>query len=286
MIHHSKFFSSVLTASVLAFSLAFPQECEAKQKKKKHQSAPQTISAKAAIVLDAKNGKVLYSKNANLRLLPASTTKVITTIVAFKHLPLWRRIRVSKNAAAAPSSKAGLTAGAEYSARDLIFACLIASSNDAAIALAEAVAGSEKEFTELMNAEAKRMGMTDTRFMNATGLTPDSGPKPFTTAKDLAILMRCASRDKRIDQIMGMMSCTIKGSDGRVIALKNHNKMLWKTPKFVKGKTGWTFASRHTFVGTNYGSQKLITFAMLSSTEPWTDIERLATIGLSLRRRA
>ncbi len=266
-------------------SLAAPAECRSKKKKKK--SSSQAITAKAAVILDASDGDVLYSKNAELRLPPASTTKVITTVIAFKKLPLWKRVRISRNAGNAPNSKAGLTVGAEYSVRDLILASLVASSNDAAVALAEAISGSEAKFSLLMNAEAKRLGMRNTRFINATGLPAAEGQaKQYTTARDLAVLMRYVARDKRMDQIMGMLNCTIKGSDGRSITLKSHNKMLWRTPKFVKGKTGWTFASRHTFVGTNYEARKLITFAMLQSSQPWTDIEKLATLGLNLKKRA
>jgi D-alanyl-D-alanine carboxypeptidase (penicillin-binding protein 5/6) len=138
-----------------------------------------------------------------------------------------------------------------------------------------------------MNAKAKSIGMKNTRFINATGLPDRTGrkPKPYSTAYDLTRLMSYALRDKRVDSIMGITTTTIKGSDDKMIPLKSHNKMLWRVPKFVKGKTGWTFASRHTFVGTNYHANKDIVFAMLSSKKPWVDIERLASFGLILKRR-
>ena len=109
--------------------------------------------------------------------------------------------------------------------------------------------------------------------------------KQYSTAYDLNLLMRHALKNRKLDEIMGMTTATFSGSDGKPVSIKSHNKMLWRMPKFVKGKTGWTFASRHTFVGTNYAAKKFITFAMLSSTEPWTDIERLASYGLKLKSK-
>ena len=84
---------------------------------------------------------------------------------------------------------------------------------------------------------------------------------------------------------MGITMVSFRGSDNKIIFIRSHNKMLWRTPKFVKGKTGWTYASRHTFVGTDYARDKKITFAMLHSKKPWADIERLATFGLLLEKK-
>ena len=84
---------------------------------------------------------------------------------------------------------------------------------------------------------------------------------------------------------MGLTKASFTGSDGKRIEVKSHNKMLFRMPYFVKGKTGWTYASRHTFVGTDYPPNKKILFAMLSSTEPWSDIKRLASFGLDRNSR-
>ena len=245
-----------------------------------------SLSAKSAIIVDSRNGGILYSKNPHLRLPPASTTKVMTALIALEKLPLKKKVPASRQAVNAAPSKAGLTLGAEYTVAALIVATLVSSSNDAAVALAEAVAGSEEGFVKLMNAKARRLGMLDTQFVNATGLPEkDRQKKQFSTAYDLTRLMRAAAKDKRIDYVMGITFATIRGTDGRAIVLRSHNKMLWRTPKFVKGKTGWTFASRHTFVGTDYAPHKQIIFAILSSKKPWVDIERLASFGLLLKNR-
>ena len=242
------------------------------------------VTAKAYVVVDAVDGHILVGKNPRLKLPPASTTKVMTVLLAKERLSLDDEVLIGRKAASAPNSKAGLTPGARYRVRDLIIASLVSSSNDAAIALAEAVSGTEREFANQMNLKARAMGINDTFFVNATGL-PDKKRSQYTTAYDLTMLMRATMRDKWLDQVMGITQTSICGNDGKVIVLRSHNKMLWRTPKFVKGKTGWTNASRHTFVGTNYAPDKSITFAMLSSQKPWTDIERLASFGTVLERR-
>ena len=266
-------------ALCLVLCLCFSSFAHAKRNSKK--SSASRVSAKAYVVVDADDGHILYGKNPDLKLPPASTTKVMTVLIAREKLPMDKRIVIGRNAADTQKSKAGLTPGASYSARDLIMAALVASSNDAAVALAEAASGSEREFVNLMNLKARKLGMNDTFFVNSTGLT-DATREQYTTAYDLTKLMRAAMKDKHLDEMMEILDLTITGSDGRTIALRAHNKMLWKTPKFIKGKTGWTYASQHTFVGTDYAG-KSIAFAILSSQKPWTDIERLVKIGLSYR---
>lgn len=242
------------------------------------------LTARAAVVLHAGNGGILYGKNPHLRLPPASTTKVMTALVVIERLPLDRPVTVSKRAWGAAPSKAGLVPGASYRVEDLLTALLVSSSNDAAVALAEAVSGSEWRFVALMNEKAKKLGMKNTRFVNASGL-PDKKLKQYTTAYDLALLMRQAVKNRWIDKAMAVTETSITGSDGSTLKLRAHNKMLWKTPGYVKGKTGWTYASRHTFVGTNYEPKKKILFAMLHSKEPWVDIKKLANFGLASQRR-
>jgi D-alanyl-D-alanine carboxypeptidase (penicillin-binding protein 5/6) len=248
------------------------------------QARKPSLTAQSYAIVDIADGSILHGRLPYKRLPPASTVKVMTVLVAMKFLPPDFPVVVGRNAANAAPSKAGLTLGERYKASDLVKACLVASSNDAAVALAEAVSGREREFAQLMDQRAKEIGMTDTHFVNATGLT-DKRRAQYTTAYDLTKLMREAVKDRRVDEMMGLIDTTIRGSDGKVIALHAHNKMLWKTPKFVKGKTGWTHASRHTFVGTDYAPHKSIAFALLSSKKPWTDIERLASFGIVLARR-
>lgn len=272
--------SALFLTAVFLLTSVMPAAARTSSRKRSSLS----LSAQAYVVVSTKDGTILHGKMPRKKLPPASTAKIMTVLVAMEYLPMDYPAVVSRNAVNVSPSKAGLTLGAKYRVRDLVTACLVASSNDAAVALAEAAAGSETEFAKLMNEKALELGMTDTRFVNATGLT-EKKRKQYTTPYDLTKMMREAIKDKRIDQMMGLVETKIRGSDGRWIDLRAHNKMLWKTPKFVKGKTGWTSASRHTFVGTNYSSQKSIAFAILSSQKPWTDIERLASFGFALVRQ-
>jgi len=271
-------------AVLLVASLVCVTAPDAHSRVRASQKPQPSLTAQAYVIVDAKDGIILHGKMPRKKLPPASTAKIMTVLVAMQYLPLDYPAWVSQKAVNVSPSKAGLTLGAKYRVRDLVKACLVSSSNDAAVAIAEAVAGNEADFAELMNEKARSLGMTDTRFVNATGL-PDKRKKQVTTPYDLTKMMREAMKDGRIDEIMGLTETKIRGSDGRWIELVAHNKMLWKIPKFVKGKTGWTTASRHTFVGTNYSSKKSIVFAMLSSQKPWTDIERLASFGFLLIQR-
>ena len=269
-------------ALAAAFSiLVWPMEADAATRKKKTKKSRPEVTAQAYVIMDAKSGQILQGRSPHKKLPPASTTKVMTALLALEYLPMDYPVPVSRRSVNVSPSKAGLTLGATYAARDLIKACLVASSNDAAVALAEAVSGTEPKFAVLMNEKAAKLGMSNTKFVNASGLT-DKKKKQYTTAYDLARLMRHAIKDKRIDEMMGVVDFSIRGSDGKVLPLRAHNKMLWKKPKFVKGKTGWTYASKHTFVGTNYRSSKSMTFAILASQKPWADIERLASLGVAL----
>lgn len=146
----------------------------------------------AAVVVDAQSGQVLHARAANRRLRPASLTKLMTTLVVLDHLQasgasLESTWSVTSHAAGQPAVRLGLRAGREHAAGVILDALLVASANDAAVVAAEAVAGSEPAFAQQMNAAAKRLGLTRTRFVNASGL-PASGQ--YTTARDLAVLAR------------------------------------------------------------------------------------------------
>lgn len=238
-----------------------------------------SLSAKSAIAIDSRTGKVLYAKNNNLRIPPASTTKLMTAVIIVESLNLNKAILASKKSANVEPSKAGLLYGVEYKAEDLLSACLMSSSNDAAIALAEGLCGSEQEFVKLMNKKAKKIGMKNTVFANSTGL-PVKNMKQYSTVYDLTKLMRYALKKPLIVELLRTKEKSIKGSDGRKLYLRNHNKMLWRRPNTIIGKTGYTLKSRHCFVGATVSGKKRIVFAILSAKKPWDDISVLVNHGL------
>ncbi|HMK50822.1 MAG TPA: serine hydrolase, partial [Thermodesulfovibrionales bacterium] len=144
------------------------------------------LQSRAATVIDATSGKILYAKNPDLKCPPASTTKLMTAIVTLDKADLKDVVTISRNAARVPPHKAGFKEGDRMTVEELLNAALIGSANDAAVALAESVAGSEQAFVELMNKKALSIGATNTRFINPNGL-PGSGQ--YITAHDLAKIM-------------------------------------------------------------------------------------------------
>ena len=243
------------------------------------------VNAKAAMIVEAENGNILFEKNPDRRFPPASTAKVMTAIVAIEHVPVMREITSSKKAVRVQPTVAGLRPGARYRLKDLITAILIKSANDAAIVIAEEVAGSEKEFARLMNATAKELGMEDTYFATATGLPTGKKDSQYTTVRDLAMMMRYALRYEIILGAMRQKEAEIRGLDGRKIYLKTHNKALLWDPGAPWGKTGYTAEARRTFVGVNPSPEPRIVFAVLQSNDLWDDIITLNDQGLEIYRR-
>lgn len=240
------------------------------------------ITAKSAIVMDLRRDKILYEKDANARLLPASTVKIMTAVIVLEQGDLNRILTVSRKAGNVEPSKLGLKRNARYKTEDLLAAIVMSSSNDAAIVLAEGIAGTEEGFAALMNKKAKELGMRDTRFANSTGL-PSGKEEQYCSAYDLARLMRYALTKEKIVELLNAKERFITGSDHRRLRLRNHNKMLWRKPESIIGKTGYTIKARHCFLGAVYRKRGGIVFAILSSRAPWKDMSILVNHGLHVR---
>ncbi len=240
------------------------------------------VSAEAAVIVEAGSGKVLFAKNADGRFPPASTTKVMTAIVALENLSPGNEITAGDKVLRVEPTIAGLKPGVRYPLEDLLEAILIRSANDAAVAIAEGACGSEEGFAGLMNAKAERLGMEDTFFATASGLPTGKKDSQYTTAKDLARMMRYALRHESILEIMSRKTADICGSDGRKIHLKTHNKSLLRGGDAAWGKTGYTRQARLTFVGVEASHEPRIVFAFLRSTDLWGDVAKLRTNGLEL----
>ncbi|MFH1878716.1 MAG: serine hydrolase [Candidatus Omnitrophota bacterium] len=243
------------------------------------------INAETAVIADAETGKVLYAKNPDKRFPPASTAKLMTAIIAVENMPLTQEIVPSGKVLQVEPTIAGLRPGVRYKLEDLLAAILIKSSNDAAFAIAEAVAGSEKKFAVMMNAKAKELGMENTYFVTASGLPTGKKDRQYTTATDLVRMMLHARGCKVILENMSKREAYIRGDDNRKIYLKTHNKSLLKNESAPWGKTGYTKEARRTFVGIDASFEPRIAFALLKSTDLWNDIEKLNDIGLELHER-
>ncbi|MBC7683920.1 MAG: D-alanyl-D-alanine carboxypeptidase [Bdellovibrionales bacterium] len=220
---------AALAASVLAISAAVAQTLP-----------PPTIAARSWLLLDATSGQVIASQDPSARIEPASLTKIMTAYVTFnaireKKLALDQKINVSVRAwkVDASSSKMFIDPATPVSVDDLLHGLMVQSGNDAAVALAEAVAGDEGAFVFLMNKEAQRMGMKNTRFANPHGLP---SPDNFSTAQDLSILAARVILDfpefYKID--------SVKSFTYNKITQPNRNRLLWLDPTVDGMKTGHT----------------------------------------------
>lgn len=241
-----------------------------------------SVNARSAVVMEIKDGDILYQKNPEKRYPPASTAKVMTAIVAIENLPLSEEITPGKKAVNVEPTVAGLKPGVKYRLADLIKAILIKSANDAAVVIAEAVAGSEKKFAALMNAKAKEIGMENTYFATASGLPTGKKDSQYTTSIDLAKMMRYALRYPVIPEYMAQKDTTIYGSDEKRIYLKTHNKSLFSKNSASWGKTGYTREARRTFVGIDPSRRPRIIIALLKSNALWNDIAALKNRGLEI----
>ena len=241
------------------------------------EAASITLIAPSAVLLDGRTEKVLYAKAPHVKRAPASTTKLLTAMVALDHLPMDKIVRIPAGLEHIQPTKIGLRGGERFYVRDLVRATLIKSANDAAEALAILTAGSRPAFAKLMNQKAKRLGARNSHFVNPNGLPNEA---QYSTAYDLARIMMGASRYPFIVGALKTRSMIITSQDGRQIALSNCNKMLWRTGGVI-GKTGWTRKARHCFAGRVISGDQTI-FVGLMGTQSrqylWSDLRRIAAI--------
>jgi D-alanyl-D-alanine carboxypeptidase len=223
----------------------------------------------AAIVMDMRDGTVLYESNPDRRQSPASLTKMMTLYLAFEavqsgQLRLDQKFRVSRHAASQPPSKLYLKTGQRVSIRSLIRASAIKSANDAAVALAEAVGGSERAFARLMTAKARQLGMTNTTFRNATGLTARGH---LSTARDMALLGRRLFFD--FPQYYNLFSRRTGRAAGKRVW--NTNRRLLSSYAGADGiKTGYTNAAGYNLVASaRRGSKRIIAALFGGRSSRW-----------------
>lgn len=238
------------------------------------QLAEEGVKAKAYCIMDADTGKILSAYNHQMMLPPASTLKVATALIAVNTLRLTDRVPVSAYAAAAPPSKIHIRPGETYSVQDILYAVLLASANDAARALAERVSGSEEQFALFMTARLRALGAYRTNFMTASGLP---APGQFSTAQDLAHIFRLAMQNPTLAKIMATKNHLME--NGKEV--RSHNRFLYSTEYAVAGKTGFTRASMHTYVGMFQNGDKRIIVSLLGSPNKWPDLRLLIAKGFA-----
>ena len=235
----------------------------------------------AAMVMDARTGEVLHSRNADTRLHPASLTKMMTLYIAFEavkngEITMDTMVRVSKKAASEPPSKLGLRAGQRIKLRYLVRASAVKSANDAATAIAEAISGSEAAFARRMNATAKALGMTRTTFKNAHGLTEQGH---LSTARDMTIMGRRMLYD--YPQYYNLFSR--RSTHAGVKEVANTNRRLLAAYRGADGiKTGYTRAAGFNLVASaQRGNERVIAtvFGGKSTTSRNARVAELLDLG-------
>lgn len=239
------------------------------------------ITAGSALLIDAATQRVIYAKAPHVRRPPASTTKIMTALVVLDKLSLDQVVSIPIWVKQIEPSKVYLRPGERYRVRDLLHAALINSANDASEALAVRAAGSRTQFAQWMNAKARKIGCRNTHFVNASGLPPGY---QYSTAYDLALIMREARKSAFLVDSLGRRYHTIQSLEGRRIHLRNHNRLLWRSQRSVIGKTGWTRKSRHCFVGRIKWKGREVLVALMASRRLWSDLKILLDFqfGVSL----
>jgi D-alanyl-D-alanine carboxypeptidase (penicillin-binding protein 5/6) len=233
------------------------------------------VTAKAFVIMDAQTGRILLSNNSRTLLPPASTLKIMTAMYVLDRLKMDDQVRISAYAAAAPPSKINVKEGEVYTVRELMYALLLSSANDGARALAEKAAGSEVNFCQQVTQQVRQWGAYRTTVCTANGLPNES---QYTSAEDLAFLFRRAMQNPEFAKIVSTKNYDIQG--GR--DLRNHDRFLFTTPLARGGKTGYTRASQHTYVGMFQNQDKAIIVAMLGSKKKWADLRTLIEKGFAL----
>ncbi len=274
---------------LIILSICLPRQiCAAEQKENLK------LYAKAAVLMDADSGRVLYGKNPEEVLPMASTTKIMTCILALEYGNLDEEVEVSAYAASMPKVKLHVRQGEKYRLEDLLYSLMLESHNDSAVVIAEAVGGSVEGFAAMMNQKARDIGCFDTYFITPNGLDAvvnDSGKIHSTTAADLARIMAycvtdSAQKDKFLEITRTISYDFTNVGGGRSFHCNNHNAFLGMMQEALSGKTGFTNNAGYCYVGAIESEGRTFTVALLACGWPnnrsykWSDMKTLALYGM------
>ncbi|MCG0238638.1 MAG: D-alanyl-D-alanine carboxypeptidase [Firmicutes bacterium] len=209
-------------------------------------AVPPSLSARAAALIDAHSGQVLYELNGSVRHYPASTTKILTALLAAESDRLDEPVTAPEGVSAGPDgTSCYLQPGETHTLRELTACLLVASGNDAASVIAEYLGGTEEAFAAAMNRRAEEVGAKASHFVNPHGL---HHPDHYTTALDLARIARAAFQNPEVRRLAGLKELTLQGPEPTPRVFYNHNRLLQDYPGMVAGKTGFTEEALHTLV--------------------------------------
>lgn len=248
---------------------------------------PGSLYSLSAVLMDGESGRVLYGKEGTMARPMASTTKVMTCILALENSSGDDYVEVSEAAAAQPEVKLGMKAGEQYYMEDLLYSLMLKSHNDTAVAIAEHVGGSVEGFAQMMNRKAEEIGCRDTYFITPNGLdASDENGIHHTTAEDLARIMRYAIQNEvflKITETRNYSFSDIKKK--RQFSIQNANALFDMTDGVISGKTGFTADAGYCYVCACEKDGKVFIVALLgcgwpnNKTYKWSDTLKLLEFG-------
>ncbi len=241
------------------------------------------VSAESACLIEAQSGKTLYSKQSSKRMPMASTTKIMTAIIALEScIPLDTVIAVPAEAAGIEGSSMYLSSGEKITLEELLYGLLLSSANDASVAIAICVGESVENFVDMMNKKADELAMNDTHFTNPSGLYDDGH---YTSAKDLCTLMAYCMQNAEFASISGCKKKVYPKNDDSVRVLLNHNRLLSSYDGVIAGKTGFTKKSGRCLVSCAERDGLRLIAVTLNAPNDWADHSALYDFGFSNYKR-
>lgn len=241
------------------------------------EAAVPDVSAKSAILIELESGDVICEYNADTRLPMASTTKIMTALLAIENRKMTDTVCVSPDAVGVEGSSVYLTKNEKLTMSDLVYALMLESANDAAAAIAIEISGSVAEFAELMNSRAREIGCENTHFDNPHGLDGDTH---YTTARDLAKIAAVALSNDTFREVVSTERHTIPLEGGGVRLLINHNRLLREIDSVIGVKTGFTKKSGRCLVTAAEKDGVTVVAVTLSDPDDWRDHRALLSHGL------
>ena len=247
----------------------------------------ENLYALSAVLMDGENGRVLYGKEAYKGRPNASTTKVMTCILALELAKGDDYVQVSGNAASQPQTRLGMREGQQFYLEDLLYSLMLKSHNDSAVAIAEHIGGSVEGFAEKMNEKAKELGCKDTHFVTPNGLDgEDEGGIHHTTARDLALIIAYAIKNATFVHITQTRDYTFTDISGKKhYSVHNTNAFLDMETGVISGKTGFTGNAGYCYVCAVRQDERLFIVALLGCGWPgnknykWSDTKKLLSYG-------
>lgn len=246
-----------------------------------HAAETPVVTAKSAVLFDVTTGKVLFKKNENERRPVASTQKLLTALIVTQDGDLQSPVRITASDVSCEPTKIGIGPGQVYSRDQLLHALLVKSGNDTARALARDNAGSIPDFAAKMNAMMRRLGGTDSNFVNPNGLPADG---QFSTARDMARVARAVYQSSTLREIISTRYYPFRFNSGKVVTLRNTNRVL-RYYSFCNGmKTGYTERAGHCLISSGTYRGRAVIAVVLGGTKArvWRESADLLAYGLGI----